>query len=458
LHAQGATEYLIVLGVVLIIGLVSVSLLSYFPGTARDATATASNAYWQGQARPLKVQDIALTNDSTFVFGMENVEADPLYLTGIGIDGASAAFGEQGAGFSNTSSIYFGPGENKLVEVSLGAGNFNCVSGQAANMKLSFVYQTSFGTTKTESSDNRFVLKCNMDSGNGGSSGAGGPLAITTSSIPVATEGDSGYRFALKATGGTPPYTWRSMTDPGSPSGWFYFHYGSGRYYLSSDGTITYGGSMPDLRGNNTYTSIINVTDSAGNWTTKSLSISIIQAPAIAFGSISVPAFYEGTRQTMHADSTGTPTVTYSVSGIPAGCTVTNPYYQFAANCLFGPGTAGQYSLVISATDASNPSRTGNATVPLEIRVAQPLQFRDSYVSPVHIPVNIYYSDILHVNGGYETFAWNVNTPAGLTAYAGNGRSVDFRGTLTGTYNVTAAVTDSQGASVPANFTIIVDP
>jgi len=42
---QGATEYLVVLNVVLIIGLVSVSLLSYFPGTAKDTSSNAAKTY-----------------------------------------------------------------------------------------------------------------------------------------------------------------------------------------------------------------------------------------------------------------------------------------------------------------------------------------------------------------------------------------------------------------------------
>jgi len=72
MHAQGATEYLVVLSVVLIIGLVSVSLLGFFPGTAKDATSNAAAAYWQGAALPFRVVEVSQTNGSNLAFVLEN--------------------------------------------------------------------------------------------------------------------------------------------------------------------------------------------------------------------------------------------------------------------------------------------------------------------------------------------------------------------------------------------------
>jgi len=44
-RAQGATEYLVLLAVVLIVALVSVALLGFFPGMASDAQITQSQIY-----------------------------------------------------------------------------------------------------------------------------------------------------------------------------------------------------------------------------------------------------------------------------------------------------------------------------------------------------------------------------------------------------------------------------
>lgn len=54
LKAQGATEYLVLLAVVLIVALVSVALLGFFLGMASDAQETQSKAYWSS-ASPISI-------------------------------------------------------------------------------------------------------------------------------------------------------------------------------------------------------------------------------------------------------------------------------------------------------------------------------------------------------------------------------------------------------------------
>lgn len=49
-RGQGATEYLVLLAVVLVIALVGIALLGFFPGTASDAQETESKIYWQSQS------------------------------------------------------------------------------------------------------------------------------------------------------------------------------------------------------------------------------------------------------------------------------------------------------------------------------------------------------------------------------------------------------------------------
>jgi len=54
MRAQGATEYLVLLAVVLIVALVSVALLGFFPGMASDAQITQSQTYWKS-ASPISI-------------------------------------------------------------------------------------------------------------------------------------------------------------------------------------------------------------------------------------------------------------------------------------------------------------------------------------------------------------------------------------------------------------------
>jgi hypothetical protein len=56
IKAQGSTEYLVLLAVVLIIALVSLALLSFFPGTSLDAKLTQSKMY-RSSASPIAIVD-----------------------------------------------------------------------------------------------------------------------------------------------------------------------------------------------------------------------------------------------------------------------------------------------------------------------------------------------------------------------------------------------------------------
>jgi len=125
MRAQGATEYLVLLAVVLIVALVSVALLGFFPGMASDAQITQSQMYWQG-ATP-----IAITESGARVYAgdgniypylrVRNTGAYPIRIAGI-IGGDSAkmtqfytnAYCGLSANYYNMTDYYYlGPGEEK---------------------------------------------------------------------------------------------------------------------------------------------------------------------------------------------------------------------------------------------------------------------------------------------------------------------------------------------------------
>lgn len=85
---QGATEYLVLLAVVLIIALVSVALLGFFPGMADDAKMTESMAYWRS-ASPIAISEASATIDSNgewtqVLLILKNNGGVPIELLGIG--------------------------------------------------------------------------------------------------------------------------------------------------------------------------------------------------------------------------------------------------------------------------------------------------------------------------------------------------------------------------------------
>jgi len=139
LRAQGATEYLVLLAVVLIVALVSVALLGFFPGMASDAQITQSKAYWQS-AQPIAITDISGRYVSSSVitypyFFFRNSGAYPIRVTGIiGGDGAKVTqfFDDGGAGclavgyYAISDYYYMAPGEEKYFASSFVHGGSYC--------------------------------------------------------------------------------------------------------------------------------------------------------------------------------------------------------------------------------------------------------------------------------------------------------------------------------------------
>ena len=121
--AQGATEYLILLAVVLIVALVSVALLGFFPGMASDARMTQLQAYWQS-ASPISILEggARYGAGSGLVYPylrIRNSGVYPIRLTSlIGGDGTNITiFCGTNCGapcFANISDFYYlAPGEEK---------------------------------------------------------------------------------------------------------------------------------------------------------------------------------------------------------------------------------------------------------------------------------------------------------------------------------------------------------
>jgi len=81
MRGQGATEYLVLLAVVLIIALVSIALLGFFPGLASDAKITQSASYWKS-ARPFSIVEASVKSNGSAFIVLQNVEATGTYVLG----------------------------------------------------------------------------------------------------------------------------------------------------------------------------------------------------------------------------------------------------------------------------------------------------------------------------------------------------------------------------------------
>ena len=127
LFGQGATEYLVLLAVVLIVALVSVALLGFFPGMASDAQVTQSQMYWQS-ASPIAITEwdakysSAVGGYTQVYMKIRNTGSYPIRLSKLLANGKNTSVmclgnwqcapgGEDGGNFS---SVYLYPGEEKI--------------------------------------------------------------------------------------------------------------------------------------------------------------------------------------------------------------------------------------------------------------------------------------------------------------------------------------------------------
>lgn len=145
-RGQGATEYLVLLAVVLIIALVAIMLLGYFPGMATDAKITQSNAYWRGEARPFAITETTINSTGHGNFVLQNMEANgPFVITLF-----------QVGSYNNSSSTSFSSGEGKtLIIPDMGSNT----GGSVYDLNVTISYTTPSGAAAKQYGTKNIVGK-----------------------------------------------------------------------------------------------------------------------------------------------------------------------------------------------------------------------------------------------------------------------------------------------------------
>jgi len=149
LVGQGATEYLVLLAIVLIVALVSVALLGFFPGMASDAQITQSQMYWRS-ASPIAVIDASTKfySDSGGQLAcphvvIMNTGAYPIRLSKMLGGGTSISQYRERATLAahNFTDIYLAPGEDACFS----GGYPGCVS--CSDHEIYFATSSSYSPT-----------------------------------------------------------------------------------------------------------------------------------------------------------------------------------------------------------------------------------------------------------------------------------------------------------------------
>ncbi|VVB58689.1 Uncharacterised protein [Candidatus Anstonella stagnisolia] len=145
---QGATEYLVLLAVVLMIALVSIALLGFFPGLAGDAKVTQSASYWKG-ARPFGITEYSQSTTLLNVL-IQNNDPDQRVITAIAAEGGCTVSPTAAQGT-------FNGGEKRNITI---ASCTTCTTGNTFEHYVNITYNTNDLTGLKQIGTKPLVGKC----------------------------------------------------------------------------------------------------------------------------------------------------------------------------------------------------------------------------------------------------------------------------------------------------------
>jgi hypothetical protein len=272
------------------------------------------------------------------------------------------------------------------------------------------------------------------------------PLAITTTSLPGATQGTY-YDETISATGGNTPYAW-SVPSGSLPAG------------LSLDPYYGYVYGTPTGTGTSTFT--VQLTDSTSPTpvtVTQSFTLAVAAAPPLAITTTTLPAGSVGGGYNETLDATGgVQPYTWSVSSgsLPAGLSLDPTYGEISGT----PTGAGTSTFTVEVTDSSTPTAQ-TATQSYTLSVTTPAPLVITTTSLPRATQGTYYDETISATGGNTPYAWSVSAgslPAGLSLDPYYGY-VYGTPTGTGTSTFTVQLTDSTSptpVTVTQSFTLAV--
>lgn len=143
LRGQGATEYLVLLAVVLVIALVSIALLGFFPGLSTDAKITQSAAYWKaGKPFAIVEHNIVASNGTAFLV-MQNMDASSsLTINSVTLQGTGAS--------SGTANVTVGSGESTTYAFNANNTASTRTAGGVYDLTVTINYTSASGMQNSQ--------------------------------------------------------------------------------------------------------------------------------------------------------------------------------------------------------------------------------------------------------------------------------------------------------------------
>ncbi|WP_185960400.1 Ig-like domain-containing protein [Pedobacter westerhofensis] len=262
-------------------------------------------------------------------------------------------------------------------------------------------------------------------------------LLFPTAALTNASVGRAYSKQVTAATGGTPGYTYGLAAGSTLPAG----------LTISPAGLIT---GTPTVAGSVTF--ILMVTDSFGCNTVSSFTLNV--TPALVLPPATLPTGTVGTAYTptlLPAPSGGTTPYIYTAANMPPGLAINPTTGEITGT----PTLSGTFTFPVTLTDADGNAVSTNFTILVRDPLAlAPATLSDGTAGKVY-PTQI----IPSATGGSGVYTYSAtNVPAGLSFNPAT-REITGSPTQTGTFTFPVTVTDNEGRTATANYTITVkDP
>jgi|GEM_PF-466984 len=250
---------------------------------------------------------------------------------------------------------------------------------------------------------------------------------------------------SLQASGGTPPYTWRST---GLPAG------------LTATSSTTQGVSVqisgtPTTSGNSTVSFTVTDSGAGALQQTGTISFSLTIIPQLAISTVALPnSILNIAYSAVLASTGGTAPITWSATGLPSGFSINSSTGAITGTPTTVTGSP--FSVSITAIDSGTGATQQTATKQLTLTVLPTLSVTTTSLASG--TVGTVYSATLQAMGGVAPYTWNATgLPAGLSLNATSG-VLSGTPTTPGAQTATITVTDSgapqQHAVAPFVITI----
>src|SRR5512140_1412215 len=343
---------------------------------------------------------------------------------------ASATIPDAVVGSSYTATLVVNGGKPPLVYTAL-----------STDLPPELTFNTSNGSiTGTPASARSFSLTVQVQDANRASAqqafsaqiiSTGQPPQITTASLAAGLVGRS-YSQVLAATGGQGALSW-SATPGTLPPG----------LTLAANGALT---GTPTQAG--TYSASVTVTDSVSHTDTAVLTIEIYAVLAFAAGDPGDAYVGSGFNYLFNATGGLTPYTWSASSGLPPGLTFTTA--GNAGSLLGTPTSAGTYAFTVTVSDALGQT----ATRSVQMAVYTPPAIANTAMADGSIGQG--YSQSLVATGGKAPYTFSIASgalPAGLALGA---TAITGSPTAAGSSTFTLQVSDANGHTATAPFTITI--